>query len=613
MTIRYIFKFLVFYYCFFIPHGAFAQIAGIKLVPKYIFATQTQISCQQLLEYQKNCQFNKLNYLGKADCERWFIYDFEVSMPQNDPLVIEMPDPMADLIEVYAISPQQKITKIAISGDEIKLQNNLIKTRNPIGLFNANIQGQYSIIVKYVRPGNLPHLVTKVWNLATFIEYNSRLEYLFGFLYGIFFLYFIFTLFLGIKNKSKPFFVFSIWVLSNISFFVLTSGHLKFYVYPNTPHLNSILRMYLMFVSGFTLCEFLVDYLQIKSQTTWIRRIVTSVLILATICFIYLLLNPSNGIEKTKNLAIVVIQSTFIVLIFLICSIPFIHYKIHKKLSYMYLILFLNTINALAFIIISIKQGEIDYNQTLFWLLILPMLEVTAIAVALTNKILSSFKTTNSLLEKNLNLQLEANNIQTKAIELERKRISVELHDDILNRLSMLLMLNRSGNTNNEIIESTLSKINKDIRNYAYRLYPPWIEQLTFVEMVERELKAMAASLDIEIQYNFYDLKHEFSPIQKINIFRILQEFLQNSHRHGHAKKVSIDIFERNEFIDIYLEDNGKGFDMNTMISGIGTTSVKSRVNMLGGKITMSSEIGKSVSWLISFPLQYQIIEMPDF
>jgi len=245
--------------------------------------------------------------------------------------------------------------------------------------------------------------------------------------------------------------------------------------------------------------------------------------------------------------------------------------------------------------------------------LILPMLEVTAIAVTLTDKILSTFRTTNSLLEKNLNLQLNANSIQTTAVELERKRIAVELHDDILNRLSILLMLNRSGNTTNEIVESTLTKINKDIRNYAYRLYPPWIEELTFIEMVERELKAMAASLDIEIQYHFYDLKHEFSSIQKINVFRILQEFLQNSHKHGGAKKVTIDIFERNEFIEIYLEDNGTGFDMRTMISGIGTNSVKSRVNILGGQITMNSEIGKSVSWLISFPLQFKIIEMPNF
>ncbi len=588
-----------------------AQIEGQKLVPKSIYCTKNRISLQHFLEIQKSNQLSAKSYNGNGDCERWFVY--ETNIQQLSELVIELPDPLADLIEAYVISPNMEISKVAVAGDEIKLTNFLIKTRNPIGIFKVPIRGNYNIIVKYVRMGKLPHLMCKIWSLPEFLAYNSRVEYFFGFLYGIFFLYFVFTLFLGVKNKSKPFLIFSLWILSNISFFVLTSGHLKFYLYPNTTHLNSILRMYLLFVSGFALCEFLVDYLQIKQQTKWVRRFVSFVLLSATVFFIYVLVYPNNGIEKTQNLSVNIIQFTFLLLILIICSIPFIHYKVYKKFSYMYLILFFNTINAIVFLFISFKNQEIDYNSTMLWLLILPMLEVTAVAVTLTDKILSTFRTTNTLLEKNLNLQLNANSIQTTAVELERKRIAVELHDDILNRLSILLMLNRSGNTTNEIVESTLTKINKDIRNYAYRLYPPWIEELTFIEMVERELKAMAASLDIEIQYHFYDLKHEFSSIQKINVFRILQEFLQNSHKHGKAEKVTIDIFERNELIEIYLEDNGTGFDMSTMISGIGTNSVKSRVNMLGGQITMNSEIGKSVSWLISFPLQFKIIEMPNF
>jgi len=589
----------------------FTQIEGQQLVPKSIYCTQNRISLQQYLEIQNSKQLSVTNYKGNADCERWFVY--ETNLQHLSELVIELPDPLADLIEAYAISPNKEISKIAVAGDEIKLTNFLIKTRNPSGILKVSNPGNYTIIVKYVRSGKLPHLMVKIWSLPQFLAYNSRVEYFFGFLYGVFFLYFVFALFLGIKNKSKTFLIFSLWILSNISFFVLSSGHLKFYLYPNTPHLNSILRMYLLFVSGFALCEFLVDYLQVKPQTKWIRRIISCVLLLATIFFIYVLVFPNNGLEKSQNLSVNIIQFTFLILILIICSIPFIHYRVYKKFSYMYLVLLFNTINAFVFLIISFKNHEIDYNSTIFWLLILPMLEVTAIAVTLTDKILSTFRTTNTLLEKNLNLQLNANSIQTTAVELERKRIAVELHDDILNRLSILLMLNRSGNTTNEIVESTLSEINKDIRNYAYRLYPPWIEELTFIEMVERELKAMAASLDIEIQYHFYDLKHEFSSIQKINVFRILQEFLQNSHKHGRAKKVTIDIFERNEQIEIYLEDNGTGFDVSTMISGIGTNSVKSRVNMLGGQITMNSEIGKSVSWLISFPLQFKIIEMPNF
>lgn len=606
---KWILNFLLFLFSFtFSNQARSAKLDGSEIHCDTFYSFRNTISIQDYLTLRNIPQkLHQLNYLGKEDCERWIEYSFELAENQcSNTLVIDLPDPLADVIEVYILSPDGKISLIGKSGDELQLSKNIYPLRTPIALVKSPQKGKYTAYIRYIRSGNYPHLTFKIWELSAFLLYYSRIEYFFGFIYGIFFLYFVFTLFLGIKNKSLAFFTFSLWILSNISFFVLSSGHMKFFIYPNTEHLNSILRMYLMFITPITLMEFLVDYLNIKPQTKWLRRFIQIMFVLATIMFAYLLLYPHNNIEKTKNTAVIVIQSVFFIMVLLIICIPIIHYKTHKKFSFLYLIIIFNTANALIFLFVSISPRSINYNEVIFWLLILPLLEITAIAVALTERILSSFRTTNTLLETNLNLQLEANNIQTKAVELERKRIAMELHDDILNRLSILLMLNSAGETTNEIIETTLSGINKDIRNYAYRLYPPWIEDLSFTEMVNRELKAMATSFDIEINHQIYDLKHEFTPFQKINVFRILQEFLQNSKKHGNAKNVSIDIYERDGYVDIYLEDNGVGFDTTTVLSGIGMNSVKSRVNMLGGQISINSELGKSVSWMISFPLKFK-------
>ena len=220
MNINRIIRYFTLFVLFLSFNFGFTQIEGQKLVPKSIYCTKNGISVQQYLEIQNANQLSANNYKGNADCERWFVY--ETSIQQLSPLVIELPDPLADLIEAYVISPNKEISKITVAGDEIKLTNFFIKTRNPIGIFKVAIPGKYTIIVKYVRTGKLPHLMVKIWSLPQFLAYNSRVEYFFGFLYGIFFLYFVFALFLGVKNKSKPFLIFSLWILSKISIFVLS-------------------------------------------------------------------------------------------------------------------------------------------------------------------------------------------------------------------------------------------------------------------------------------------------------------------------------------------------------------------------------------------------------
>ena len=82
-----------------------------------------------------------------------------------------------------------------------------------------------------------------------------------------------------------------------------------------------------------------------------------------------------------------------------------------------------------------------------------------------------------------------------------------------------------------------------------------------------------------------------------------MQEFVLNSKKHGLATTVNIDIYQRDETIILYLEDNGIGFNSDEVSKGIGMNSVVSRVNVLGGQIEVSSKPGASVTWMIVFPI----------
>ena len=82
-----------------------------------------------------------------------------------------------------------------------------------------------------------------------------------------------------------------------------------------------------------------------------------------------------------------------------------------------------------------------------------------------------------------------------------------------------------------------------------------------------------------------------------------MQEFVLNSKKHGLATQVNIDIYQREESIILYLEDNGIGFNANEIAQGIGMNSVISRVNVLGGIIEVNTSPGSSVTWMIVFPM----------
>lgn len=540
--------------------------------------------------------------LGLKDRERWFVYDLYYNGPAKD-IIVEVPETLADDIEGYFVDPEGHIAYFLKAGDEQKISQRKLKIRTPAGHFKLNQSGHFKIYIKYWRNGSFPHMILKIYDLNLFVTYYSDIEFFFGFLYGIFFLYFIFTLYLGIANKNKQFLLFSLWILSNISFFIITAGHYKYFFYPEWVNFNNKIRLFLIFSSAFFLVEFTLEFLNFRKEMNWLNKFNKWVFVLISFFFIFLFVFPNNAFEKAQNITIIFIQSLFLLIVILVLTIPFIHYKKTKTYSFLYFVIFFNAINGLLFLTFAISNKPIDYNKLMFYLLILPFLEITAIAVGITRRIRQNEAEQRNLLSRNLNLQLKANQVQTEAVETERKRIATELHDDILNRLSMLLMLNRAGKIDSQSIDESLSEINNDIRSYAYRLYPPWIEDLDFFAMVKRELNALSKALDIHIAYNFFDIQFEFSSLQKINVFRIMQEFVLNSKKHGLATQVNIDIYQREESIILYLEDNGIGFNANEIAQGIGMNSVISRVNVLGGIIEVNTSPGSSVTWMIVFPM----------
>ena len=195
--------------------------------------------------------------------------------------------------------------------------------------------------------------------------------------------------------------------------------------------------------------------------------------------------------------------------------------------------------------------------------------------------------------------------------EEERKRIAQDLHDDISSKLNVINLnanLLKDGGlspeeyliVNNGILEAT-DKTLESARKIAHNLLPPILEEFGFKDAVEELADSFNNSRKINITYNINYLKKHLNPQNELHLFRITQELINNSVRHGKAKNSTINISHKDKNLIFSYTDNGIGFnsDKKENKKGLGMKNIESRVSLLNGKYSIGSEVGKGFNILI--------------
>ncbi|WP_299119334.1 tetratricopeptide repeat-containing sensor histidine kinase [uncultured Tenacibaculum sp.] len=182
----------------------------------------------------------------------------------------------------------------------------------------------------------------------------------------------------------------------------------------------------------------------------------------------------------------------------------------------------------------------------------------------------------------------------------ERDRISRELHDGILGRLFGtrfgLGFLNIQGDSEtikqHQRFLKELQEIEKEIRDVSHKLSYKTKEELSdFTLLIEQLLieKSMIGNFDYKLQIAPNFSWSFITEKEKNNLYRVLQEVIQNVIKHSKAKSVTVSIETKNNNVEIQIEDDGIGFKKDTSKKGIGITNITSRVEELKGKLLIES------------------------
>ncbi len=206
------------------------------------------------------------------------------------------------------------------------------------------------------------------------------------------------------------------------------------------------------------------------------------------------------------------------------------------------------------------------------------------------------------------------------AQETERQRISRDLHDNVAQDLSTIKIACETLLDNQpeapDLLRQNVSKLSdmlqgaiSVVRDLSYNLRPPGLDQLGLVQTVFQYCEDFSDKNGINVDFysaGLDDPELEFDT--EINLFRIIQEALNNVKRHADAGYVAIRLVASYPDIILRIEDDGKGFDVKErMITALsekrmGLRSIDERVNLLRGRIRIQSRPMKGTQILIEVP-----------
>ena len=184
-------------------------------------------------------------------------------------------------------------------------------------------------------------------------------------------------------------------------------------------------------------------------------------------------------------------------------------------------------------------------------------------------------------------------------IEKERNLLAFEFHDNIAQKLSIIGRTLEEGNYKQDKEVLLSAKYTRElldtVRVFSTSLRTP--ENL--YENLDASLNKLCTDFSIYSHLNLHCRKMgmkalSMTPDNARHLYRIIQESLNNAHKHSHARSIRIFILYSHPKLTVRIKDDGRGFDLNNLpVNGLGLDSIKYRLELLNAQYELKSEINK--------------------
>ncbi len=237
---------------------------------------------------------------------------------------------------------------------------------------------------------------------------------------------------------------------------------------------------------------------------------------------------------------------------------------------------------------------------------------------------------TNAMLDRLADYRARMRTVAARALnaaEEERRRISLELHDDASQRLAALLMRLRVARSleDTEAKDALLEDVRRELaetadslRRYAQGLRPPALDELGLGAAIESHVRHTAEATSIPVAVRVEGVGRLDSPEVELALYRIVQEAITNAVRHSEAGQIDVHVTARDGAVVAVVHDNGVGFDVDAETAsddgerGLGLFGMLERAEYVGGRVRIDSQPGRGTTVRAAVPARGPGAPIPE-
>ncbi len=211
-------------------------------------------------------------------------------------------------------------------------------------------------------------------------------------------------------------------------------------------------------------------------------------------------------------------------------------------------------------------------------------------------------------------MQLQSMQSMIDGQESERERIAQDLHDSLGGLLSTIKLrfdklVHEQKITGQESYTKLYDLIDTacdEVRYISNDLKPGSLEKLGLIEAIRDLLNRYKHEQgpNIIFQYFGFEKPGTIDSNIALNIYRVIQELVNNSYKHANCKEIFVQISKTTYEMTISVEDDGKGFDAETVKRGMGLENIRSRINYLKGDFNIESSDNQGTLFLVQIPIR---------
>jgi two-component system sensor histidine kinase DegS len=209
-----------------------------------------------------------------------------------------------------------------------------------------------------------------------------------------------------------------------------------------------------------------------------------------------------------------------------------------------------------------------------------------------------------------------------QAQEEERKRVAREIHDGPAQAMANVVLraefCEKLVLSNKEMVVEELRGLKQavkgslqEIRRIIFNLRPMTLDDLGLVPTIRRYLSELLERENFVVRLEVQGEERRLINTYEVALFRLIQESLNNARKYAQAKLVSVFIKTSDTLITVKICDNGKGFDLAKIMSdaagkaSFGLLSMKERIELLNGKLTIDTAAGSGTKITAELPVSF--------